>query len=62
MSKKLEMPYTCAFINELMRFRTVAPLGLPHKATADFYLDGYFIPEGTQVRNICFILQNNLSY
>ena len=62
MSKKLEMPYTYAFIHELMRFRTIAPFGLPHKASADFYLDGYFIPEGTQVRSVCLIFKNNLSY
>ena len=49
MSKILEMPYTSAFIHELMRFRTFAPLGLPRKATADFHLNGYFIPEGTLV-------------
>ena len=56
MSNKLEMPYTCAFIHELMRFRTIAPFALPHKATADFYLNDYIIPEGTRVRNICLNL------
>ena len=51
MSKKLEMPYTSAFIHELMRFRTLGPFALPHKANSDFYLNDYFIPEGTQVGN-----------
>ena len=51
MSQKLKMPYINAFIQEVMRFRTQAPLSFPHKATADFYLDDYFIPKGTQVEN-----------
>lgn len=49
MSKRSEMHYTNAFIQELMRFRTMGPLSLPHKTNADVSLDGYSIPEGTLV-------------
>ena len=53
MSRKSEMPYANAFIQELMRFRTLAPLGVPHKTNADVNLDGFDIPNGTLVNN-CF--------
>ena len=52
MSKKLEMPYTSAFIQELMRFRTLVPLNLPHKTNAKVNLDGYVIPEETMVMKV----------
>ena len=61
MSKKSDMPYTCAFIQELMRFRTIAPLSVPHKTNADVNLDGHFIPRETVVKcslDFCFILSN----
>jgi len=35
MANKADMPYTSAFIQELYRYRTLAPLGIPHKANAD---------------------------
>ena len=47
------MPYTNAFIQELMRFRTLGPLGVPHKTNADVNLNGFDIPNGTLVNN-CF--------
>ena len=52
MSKKPEMPYTSAFIQELMRFRTLSPLNIPHTTNADVNLDGYVIPEGTMVMRV----------
>ena len=52
MSRKTEMPYTNAFIQELMRFRTLLPLGIPHKANADISLTNYVIPNGTVVKFI----------
>ena len=55
------MPYTNAFIQELYRFRTLAPLGGPHKANANTELDGYIIPKGTQVCNTCFCYVFSLS-
>ena len=50
MYKKAVMPYTSAFIQELLRFRTLAPLSVPHVATQDTEIDGYVFPKKTVVR------------
>ncbi|XP_075227318.1 putative cytochrome P450 304a1 isoform X2 [Lycorma delicatula] len=43
------LPYTEAAIREALRFQTLVPLGVPHKATEDTTLGGYFIPKDTMV-------------
>ena len=43
------LPYTFACIAESMRYRAVAPMGVPHKATADMELGGCRIPAGVMV-------------
>ena len=43
------MAYTNAFIQEMSRFRTLAPSAVPHKTLEDTNLDGYFIPKNTKV-------------
>lgn len=43
------LPYCEATIREAMRYQTLAPLGVPHKALEDTTLGGYFIPKGTMV-------------
>ena len=50
MSKKPEMPYTNAFIQELLRFRTLVPLNVPHVANQDTKIDEYIFPKNTIVR------------
>ncbi|XP_076825962.1 cytochrome P450 2J6-like [Clavelina lepadiformis] len=48
LSQKPKMPYTAsAFMQELMRFRAVVPIALPHKTNEDSELNGYFIPKST---------------
>jgi len=49
MSHKAELPYTCAFVEEVYRYRTLVPLNLPHKTTENCTLLGYNIPKGVQV-------------
>ena len=49
MANKADMPYTSAFIQEVYRYRTLAPLSVPHKTNADTILDGYIIPKNIQV-------------
>ncbi|XP_077969415.1 cytochrome P450 2U1-like [Styela clava] len=49
MKHQNEMPYTCAFIHELMRHRTLAPLSVYHKTNEEATLDGYTIPKNTTV-------------
>ncbi|XP_077968910.1 cytochrome P450 2H2-like [Styela clava] len=49
MSHKEAMPYTCAFIHEITRHRTLVPLSVPHITTEDVEFRGYNIPKGTPV-------------
>ena len=51
--KRSDMPYFCAFLEEVFRFRTLGPLGVQHAASEDAQLDNYSIPKGTLVS--CFI-------
>lgn len=43
------MPFTVAFIAEMLRHSSVVPLALPHSTTKDTYLDGHFVPADTMV-------------
>ncbi|XP_078484970.1 cytochrome P450 2U1-like isoform X1 [Ciona intestinalis] len=49
MSDKTQMPYTCAFMQEVFRYRTLVPLSLFHVTNDDVSLNGYSIPKGTTV-------------
>ena len=44
------LPYVEATILELLRYKTLAPMALPHRTMKDTELDGYFIPAGATVR------------
>jgi cytochrome P450 len=41
------LPYIRAMVKEVLRWRTAAPLGLPHRLTEDDWYEGMFIPKGT---------------
>jgi len=41
------LPYMGAVIKEILRWRPVAPLGVPHAATEDDWYEDMFIPKGT---------------
>ena len=43
------MPYTEAFIAELLRHACVTPYGMPRLASEDFEIHGYFIRKGTSI-------------
>ena len=43
------LPYVNAVLKELLRWHTVAPIALPHRAVADDEYNGYHIPAGTIV-------------
>ncbi|VDC00549.1 unnamed protein product [Peniophora sp. CBMAI 1063] len=43
------LPYICAMVREVVRWRPVTPLGIPHVSTEDDCYEGYVIPKGTIV-------------
>ena len=43
------LPYISAVVKEILRWRPVAPLGVPHSSTQDAEYNGYFIPGGSNI-------------
>ncbi|KAI0066575.1 cytochrome P450, partial [Artomyces pyxidatus] len=46
---KPRLPYVEALWKEVLRWKSVAPVGVPHATTEDNVYDGYFIPKGAVV-------------
>ncbi|KAI0767230.1 CyP450 monooxygenase [Fomes fomentarius] len=46
---KDSLPYVCALLTELLRWRSVLPMGIPHVSIEDDEYQGYFIPKGSVV-------------
>ncbi|KZV67278.1 cytochrome P450 [Peniophora sp. CONT] len=44
-----QLPYICAMVKELIRWRPATPLAVPHRSTADDFYGHYFIPKGTVI-------------
>ncbi|KAI5367916.1 Putative cytochrome P450 [Septoria linicola] len=42
-----QLPYTCAFIKETLRWRPAVPMIPPHTASEDFVFEDYVFPKGT---------------
>ncbi|KAI0056532.1 cytochrome P450 [Artomyces pyxidatus] len=58
-----QLPYVEAVCKEVLRWRNVAPVGVPHATTDDDIYDGYIIPKGTTViSNIWAILHDPRVY
>lgn len=53
------MPYTEATLREIMRFETLVPSSVPHRALKDTTLAGHFIPQNTIVMPGLFELHND---
>ena len=58
LQKRSELPYTCAVIEELFRFRTLSPLSIVHATTENAVLGKYFIPKNTPVSKKYWYLKN----
>uniref|UniRef100_H2YS91 Uncharacterized protein n=1 Tax=Ciona savignyi TaxID=51511 RepID=H2YS91_CIOSA len=56
---KAYMPYTCAFMQEVYRYRTLAPFGVAHMTNEDVNLNGYSIPNGTTIYVNLWAVHNN---
>ncbi|CAL1696588.1 unnamed protein product [Somion occarium] len=41
------LPYVQACVRESLRWKTVAPIGVPHQSVEDDWYEGHFIPKGT---------------
>jgi cytochrome P450 len=41
------LPYVRAMVKEVLRWRPVGPMGVPHLSTEDDWYEGMFIPKGT---------------
>ncbi|KAE9406913.1 cytochrome P450 [Gymnopus androsaceus JB14] len=46
-SDREHLPYVNAVMTEALRWNSVAPTGVPHRAMEDDIIGGYFIPKGT---------------
>jgi len=44
-----KLPYVNAVVREVLRYWTIAPLGIPHRATEDFVYGSYVIPKDSTV-------------
>lgn len=44
-----QLPYVNAVVTEVLRWNSVAPVGVPHRATEDGIISGYFIPKDSIV-------------
>ncbi|XP_033120132.1 cytochrome P450 2U1-like [Anneissia japonica] len=62
LSDRGKLPYTEATIMEIMRFGTVIPLGLTHRALKDSSIGSYSIPENTSVFFNLWALHNDPKY
>ncbi|XP_046563677.1 cytochrome P450 2J1-like [Haliotis rubra] len=48
-SDRENLPYTDAVIHEVMRLRSVVPIGVAHSTLCDTTVGGYDVPKGTMV-------------
>ncbi|KAB5588348.1 O-methylsterigmatocystin oxidoreductase [Ceratobasidium theobromae] len=49
MEDKISLPFTQCLIKEVLRWRQIVPLAIPHKCTQDNNYKGYHIPEGSMI-------------
>ena len=58
---KENLPYLRALVSEVLRWRPIAPLGMPHNSLEDDTYGEYFFPKGTMfVPNIMYVRSSRL--
>ncbi|KAK7046001.1 hypothetical protein VNI00_006996 [Paramarasmius palmivorus] len=58
-SDREHLPYVNALLSEVLRWHSVAPTGVPHRATEDGIIGGYLIPKGSIIiTNLWYMLNN----
>ncbi|XP_077971010.1 cytochrome P450 2U1-like [Styela clava] len=62
MEHRDKMPYTCAFIQELMRHKTLTPLSVFHKNNEETNINGYTIPINTTIVPNIWAVHNDPKY
>ncbi len=56
------MPYTRAFIYEVLRYTSIVPLSVSHRAIRDVQIGGYTIPKGTRIQPNLWALHHDLEF
>ncbi|XP_039248907.2 cytochrome P450 2J6-like [Styela clava] len=59
MSDRGSMPFTMAYLHEILRCCSVAPLSVPRRTTCDVEINGYVIPKDSQVITNYWCVHNN---
>ncbi|ELU11556.1 hypothetical protein CAPTEDRAFT_141850 [Capitella teleta] len=62
LTDKEKMPYTQATMLELLRYASVAPLGVPHTSNEDTIIQGHTIPAGSTVLMNLYHLHHDEEY
>ncbi|KAI8507121.1 cytochrome P450 2 sub U member 1 [Branchiostoma belcheri] len=62
LSHRSQLPYVNACLLEVMRIRTLVPFAVPHMTTQDVKVQGFDIPEGTQVLPNLYSLHMDPAY
>ena len=58
---KENLPYLRALVSEVLRWRPIAPLGMPHNSLEDDTYGEYLFPKGTMfVPNIMYVRSSRL--
>ncbi|TFK34339.1 cytochrome P450 [Crucibulum laeve] len=62
-SDQANLPYLAALVKEVMRWRPVTPMAVPHKVIEEDIYNGYYIPAGsTIIPNVWAMLRNQDHY
>eukprot|EP01132_Coremiostelium_polycephalum_P005211 gene5211-6489_t len=62
LNHKTEAIYFNAVIKETMRYKCIAPLGVPRQSSEDIEINGYLIPKGAQLVQNIYTLCNSPDY